>query len=116
MITLKDIMEKYDIHFNTEDMSSNLKNKILFSDNENDKAVVYDTISLDDIKKPEHETLDGGYESYYYKFGKYELEVIAKPSDKQSFDVTFRYPTPDNVPEPYYVYNWNYKGERGIMI
>ena len=114
MITLEQIIKKHETNINTENMSKKLREKILFSDTQ--EAVVQDDIKLTDIKAPQHETDEDGIESYTYKFKDYTLEITFNPQNYKTMDVTLSYPTPEDVPEPAYVHNWNYKGEIGLIV
>ena len=113
-ITLKDIIEKYDTNINVENIANGLKNKVIFSDKDDDISAFVDDITLDDIKEPKFE--EGEYnsqktETYTYKFKDYELVIDYAPFDYKTMTVEITKPTPEEVKEQYYTYMWNYKGE-----
>lgn len=112
-ITLKDIINKYDTKINLNNMKDDLKNIVLFSDEENSHPkIVFNDVTLEDIKKPSHSKDKEGYKTYTYNFKDYELKIRYHPSNYRTMFVSVIKPTKENIPEPFHYWNWDYNGKR----
>ena len=96
-------------------MSNNLKNKILLSDNEKCELFKEDHITLDDVKKPILE-INEEHHKYTFKFKDYTMLVDFEPRNYRTMNITITKPTPENIPENIYLWNWDYAGNVGMVI
>ena len=102
---IEDVLNKYETKIKIENIGTELRNMSL-------NQIPEDKLTIKDVQKPKHEKKEE-YDIYTYNIKDYTLEIKFKENNYRTMQVTLKKPTPEEVPEPYYMWNWDYKGMRG---
>jgi len=106
-ITVEDIIKKYDTAIDIEKMSKNLKNLVLFTDEDNHRGTSFDDVNFENIEKPKH-TINPNNEVYTYKIKEYEVIIQFNHENYRTMKVSLSKPTTNNKSRN--VWLWDYDG------
>ena len=106
-ITVKDVIEKYDVDIDLDKMTSKLKDLVLLSDDKDFYLYEYfGDVTLDDVKKPKLYEREEYLREYTYKVKDGEIRITFAPNDYRTMTINIDHPVDDTT----YTWGWTYNG------